>query len=424
MPKLTKAVVEALRPRAGGGDLFLWDGEDRGFGVRMKTSGRASFLVQYRTGNGQTRRLVLGPVGTLTVEQARKLARENLVAVRGGRDPSTERHEKRTALTVGELCTQYLEAARAGLVTTRFRRAKRASTITSDEGRISRHIIPLIGHIPAQNLTRANVQRMVDDIAAGKTSGTHKTKPRGLARVRGGAPAATRTAELLGGVWTWAEKRGLVHGPSPTRGLDLQRSEASERVLSSVELAILGATLRAKACEKPHGVAAVRLIALTGMRREEACGLKRREVDNAGHCAHLAKTKTTRSTRALGKPALELLASVPPASQEWYFPNAAGSGSATLKKQIAELFDAAGLKDARSQALRRTFASFAADAGYGDATIAEMIGHARRGVTQRHYIRRPDAALVSAATHVARQIERALDGEVGQIVPITSAVVA
>ena len=44
------------------------------------------------------------------------------------------------------------------------------------------------------------------------------------------------------------------------------------------------------------------------------------------------------------------------------------------------------------------------------ATIGELLGHARVGVTHRHYIRRPDAALVAAADGVAARIAAAMDG--------------
>jgi integrase len=94
----------------------------------------------------------------------------------------------------------------------------------------------------------------------------------------------------------------------------------------------------------------------------------------------------------------------------WLFPNRNGTGSADLKKSIAAIFDAAGLKDARSHDLRRTFASIAAELDYGDATIAELLGHARRGVTERHYVRRPDAVLIDAATRTAQTIANALNG--------------
>jgi integrase len=81
-----------------------------------------------------------------------------------------------------------------------------------------------------------------------------------------------------------------------------------------------------------------------------------------------------------------------------------------LKKRLGALFDAAGLHDARGHDLRRTFASMAADEGYGDATIGELLGHARSGVTARHYIRRPYAALIAAADKVSARIAALLDG--------------
>ena len=86
MPKLTKRLVDTIRPDpAGRRDVFAWDNELRGFGVRMKPSGAATYLVQYRNREGRTRRLAIGKLGTLTPEQARGLARDKLVeATKGG----------------------------------------------------------------------------------------------------------------------------------------------------------------------------------------------------------------------------------------------------------------------------------------------------------------------------------------------------
>ncbi len=67
--EITKRVVDALRPDRGGKEFFRWDAGDgalKGFGIRMKPSGAASYLVQYRNKEGRTRRLVIGKVGTLT----------------------------------------------------------------------------------------------------------------------------------------------------------------------------------------------------------------------------------------------------------------------------------------------------------------------------------------------------------------------
>src|ERR1700737_1534849 len=105
-----------------------------------------------------------------------------------------------------------------------------------DEGRVLRPIVPLIGKLPARDLRRADVQRMADAIAQGKTAGTFKGKPRGRAVVTGGTGTAARGVGLLGGIWSWAERRELVPGPSPTRGVETARGEAKDRILSSHEL--------------------------------------------------------------------------------------------------------------------------------------------------------------------------------------------
>ena len=107
-------------------------------------------------------------------------------------------------------------------------------------------------------------------------------------------------------------------------------------------------------------------------------------------------------------------------SQTWVFPNEFDSGSAELKKPIAALFNQAGLQDARSHDLRRTFASAAADEGYSDATIAALLGHSQRSVTARHYIRRPDDALVAAADRTAKRIAAILGGAGAKVVSLNA----
>ena len=83
MPKITKRTVDRLRPDPAGRDRFLWDAGDgalKGFGVRVKPSGVASYIIQYRNKEGRTRRLALGRVGVLTPEEARREAGDRLKA--------------------------------------------------------------------------------------------------------------------------------------------------------------------------------------------------------------------------------------------------------------------------------------------------------------------------------------------------------
>jgi Arm DNA-binding domain len=89
MPRLTKKLLDNLKPSTR--DVFAWDSEIRGLVVNVKPSGRKTFFVQYRNKSNRTRRLVIGQFGILTVELARDLARERLLEVIKGEDPSDER---------------------------------------------------------------------------------------------------------------------------------------------------------------------------------------------------------------------------------------------------------------------------------------------------------------------------------------------
>lgn len=416
MANLTKRTIDAASPAEK--EYFIWCSSTPGFGIRVYPTGRKIFVAQVRVGR-QTRRLGVGHYGPFTVDQARTAAQEIIRSARMGTDPQRERRETRKAITVAELCETYMEAARAGLVLTRFRIPKRPSTVAIDEGRITRHINPLIGSILARDLTRADVQRMVDQISQGRTKGIHKGKPRGKAVVKGGGDTAARAASLLGGIYTWAERRGLVAGYNPVRGVETLRHPPRDRVCSTSELRALGQVLEDREADMPSVVTALRLIALTGLRRQEACGLKWTEIDEAGHCLRLSATKTGKSVRPIGTPVLALLKAIPRRSPTWVFPNETNTGSADLKKLIASLFNQAGLRDARSHDLRRTFASASADEGYSDATIAALLGHAQRGITARHYIRRPDDALVAAADRTCKRVNAILNNTGATITTIS-----
>jgi len=191
MPKITKRALDALRPSVDGREVFLWDAGDgslKGFGVRMKPSGVASYLVQYRNKEGRTRRLALGKVGTLAPDEARKLAGNTLSDVAKGRDPSADRHAIRGAMTVSELCDLYLVEAKARI---------KASTLAADISRIETHVKPLIGRFTVRSLTAADIERMKADIIAGKTAKPRRRVGRGGVAA-GGSGVAARTLGMTG----------------------------------------------------------------------------------------------------------------------------------------------------------------------------------------------------------------------------------
>ena len=106
---ITKRLVDALRP--GRGEYFVWDRDLKGFALRVQLSGEKSYVVKYRSGSGRgapTRRVTLGPVGTLTPDEARRLAKTTLGSVAHGLDPAALKAPERRAWTLREIAELFL----------------------------------------------------------------------------------------------------------------------------------------------------------------------------------------------------------------------------------------------------------------------------------------------------------------------------
>ena len=85
MAKLTKRIVDAAEAQSK--DYVIWDDELPGFGLRVFTSGKRSYLIQYRSA-GRSRRYTIGQHGVWTPELARKEAKVQLGRVAQGDNPA------------------------------------------------------------------------------------------------------------------------------------------------------------------------------------------------------------------------------------------------------------------------------------------------------------------------------------------------
>jgi len=84
-----------------------WDDQVPGFGVRLWASGKKTFLYKYRF-HGRQRYLGLGRYGSLTLDQARKLAQNAAHDVSRGVDPLAEKQKAARGETVADLCREYV----------------------------------------------------------------------------------------------------------------------------------------------------------------------------------------------------------------------------------------------------------------------------------------------------------------------------
>src|SRR5262249_17900856 len=298
--KLTKRTIDAIKP--DGQDRVFWDAELRGFGLRAKPGGLKSFLIQFRSRQGRTRRLTAGPCGRPSPDEARPEARPRLSEEERGLEPVERRLEEKHAITIGELSCEYLGKAETGLIIGRKGLPKKASTLENDRGRIARHIIPLLGKKPLKDLTSADVKRFLEAVMSGKTAAVVKTKPHGLARVTGGTGAAARAVGLLGGMLTYARGVGYIEH-NPAHGIRSTPDKRRSFRLAPEGHRALGKAIEAAERKGEHwqATAAIRLIAVTGCRRSEILHLKWSEVDLANSCLRFGDTKTGVSIRPLPK---------------------------------------------------------------------------------------------------------------------------
>lgn len=397
--KLTQRTINAAEAEAS--NLFVWDSDLQGFGLRVTPSGVKSFVVQYRAGYGRgapTRRMTIGRYGSpWTLDAARKEARLLLAQAAQGGDPAKARQVDSRQMTFAEFADVYFAEGCA---------TKKADTIRYDRARVEGHVKPMLGNMKIGSITRTDIERLMRSIAEGRTAARLKAKTRGQSNFRGGKTAATRTVGLLQGMFTFAEARGLIAN-NPTRGVKRYADTKRERFLSGAEMAALGLALREMHDEgrNENGIDVIRLLALSGARRAEIERLRWEEIDFDRGLVRLKDSKTGAKTFPLAPAALQLLvARKLTSSTPYVFPAARGDGSFNGTGKIwREARSRAGLEGVRIHDLRHTFASFGASSGFGLPVIGAILGHSQATTTQR-YAHLANDPLRQAANRIGDEI--------------------
>jgi site-specific recombinase XerD len=202
----------------------------------------------------------------VTVEEARREAKIKLADVARGEDPSEARRVARDARTVADLCDSYMQDAWAGRILHRGR-PKKSSTLQIDEGRIRRHIKPLLGAKAIDEVTRHDVQRFLHDVTEGATSADVKTRPRGRALITGGPGTAAKAVSLLSAIYSYALRKQWV-AANPCMGVEKPADNKRQRYLTAEEYGKLGRGLfqAERLGMKLNILIAIVILAFTGCR--------------------------------------------------------------------------------------------------------------------------------------------------------------
>ncbi|MEQ8735662.1 MAG: site-specific integrase [Rhodospirillaceae bacterium] len=394
MTKITTGRVN--QAEVASAEYMLWDNEIRGFGVRVRPTGRKAYIYKYRTLSGRQRKLTIGTHGDLTADEARHLARKAAAYVAEGGDPAADKADTRKAETVSELCDLYLED--------HARPHKKPASVYNDSKMIDKYVKPKLGRSAVVSVENTDIRRIHQSIS---------DKPY----------VANRVLALLSKMFNLAEEWGIKPlRTNPCYGVRKFKEAKRQRYLTSEELSRLGTALsetQIHTIDEQSSVDAIRLLLLTGCRKSEILTLQWEWVDFESACLRLPDSKTGAKTVPLGAPALRLLQAIYERRvSNFVIPGRHGRNHLiNLRLPWLAVCKRADIQGVRLHDLRHTYASFAAGANLSLHVIGTLLGHTQTQTTQRYaHLAKGPAQL--AADTIANGLEAALSGNTAQVIQL------
>ena len=394
---LTKAIVEALEPKAA--MYRVPDTEVRGLNIQVTPGGVLSWVLRFRV-HGIQKAHTLGRWPEVTVARARAKAIKLMGDIGDGNDPQAKKKAEREAETVAELARRFQKEHLPTL---------KKSTADEYERLLKKRILPGLGSMRVKDVQPSDVAALLSKIRADTPTGV----------------MANRARATLSKMFTLAALWGLRPGlMNPAQGQARAAETKKDRHLSDRELIALGAALRhleptprgqkrpdyALAEENPYTLAVFNLALLTGMRKGEMVGDKKRQIPalrwdavdlDAGRI-RLAFHKTAKKAGARIVPlcaaACQLLEGLPRMVNNPYVFPGHEKGEALVRLQTSWVRvraavpvleerakvpkkDRVDLSDVTIHDQRRSFASLAARMGLSESFVAALLGHSAGSVT-------------------------------------------
>jgi len=337
--------------------LEFSDADVVGLKVQVSKTGRKVFFFRYNFG-AQKRAARIGEFPGIDVAEARQRAQQMRAELDRGVDPQAAADRLAEMPTFREFCEQvYMPDAR-----------ERKASHKDDACRLRVHVYSSLGHKKMSELTTRDVQQLIAGVASKRRKST-----------------ANRVHALVARICKIAMTLGVIDR-SPCFGLQKFREEKrTERFLTPEEIARFQAAL----AEDKNTVAAsaLRLLLLTGCRRNEVLRATWTQVDLDGGLLHLPKTKTGARYVVLNSAAKALIESLPSRDvSPWLFPGAkAGKPLDNPTKALTRALERAGIAKMRIHDLRHTFAATCINSGGASLyEVQKLLGHSSPTMTMRY----------------------------------------
>jgi integrase len=262
--KLTSKTVQSLQLPTGKADHIEWDDEIPGLGIRLRAAGSRNWIFQYQIGDKQ-RRMSLGAATSESFKTVgdklgiRERADQLHARVKLGQDPAADKEAniKRASETFGAIAVKYLVVKERELRPRSFYETNR---------HISKSARPL-DRMPLASITRRDIAHLL-----------------GTIRDNGGPIASNRLRSALSDFFGWAMSEGIAEN-NPVIGTNKSEEVPRDRVLKDHELRAIW-----KHAGDDHYGSILKLLLLTGQRREEIGGLRWAEIEEGA--IHLPGSRT------------------------------------------------------------------------------------------------------------------------------------
>ena len=368
--KLTDALIRRLKP--GPREYTVRDTVVPSLGVRVHPSGGRAY-VHFVEG----RKVSLGSAAFKTVEEARAESRQQLS------DGVVER-----------LPVPLFRDFVAGPWRESWIHRCKPSTVELRHLLLERHLYPAFSRLRLDRITPMMVHRWFDDCS--------RTAP-GTANI---------CLQTLRQIFNFAAACGHVSA-SPASSIKPNPRKKITRFLSREELDQLHKVLNRRECSaatrasQRQQIDIIRLLILTGCRKNEIVRLRRDEV--TGTFLRLRDSKTGPRSVFLNAEARAIIERRMAGETEYLFPSPKDAGR-PLGKMLCLWYSArkeAGLEDVRLHDLRHTYASHAVMQGTPLPVVARLLGHSQTTMTLR-YAHTGDRETEAAAERIGGVISELL----------------
>jgi integrase len=317
---------------------WLWDTHCVGFGARRQTNG-VFYYVRYRHLGAQIVRSI-GRHGALTPDTARAKARQLLGVVAGGTDPFAQR----VGDGFGAALDRYLDRRRASL---------KPNSFTELERYLRNYSAPL-HRLRLGEIDRRKIAALLGEIETAS-----------------GPVSRNRARSAMSSFFGWCVAEGLLDTNPVTGTAKADEGGSRERVLTPSELKKLAEGLGTDPFSQ-----IVRLLLLTGQRRNEIGHLRWAEIDLAAKVIVLPPERTKNGRLhelPLSRQALAILERLPRRnSSDFLFSKPGFNDWDRVKDQLDQRLD---LAPWRLHDLRRTCATGMAELGVQPHIIEAVLNH-------------------------------------------------